>query len=116
MAADAGFLAAWRDALQEAGWEALASETLGEVAARLEKDGQIWTLAVDRAQRFKFTATRPAAPDAWSDVEIDGRAYAGHHEYRHTLTVTGLLDSASTPAALLADLAFVAEAPALATP
>lgn len=114
MAADPDFLAAWRDALRSAGWEAIASDVLGEVAARLELGDQIWSLVVDGAWRFRFVATRPAAPDAWSGVEIDGRLYSGHHEFRHTITVVGCIEPDSTPAALLADLAFVVEAPALA--
>lgn len=107
----ADFLTAWRDALQAAGWEAITSETLGEVAARLERDGVVWSLVVDRALRFRFFASRPLAADAWSGVEIDGRFYASQHEYRHTITITGLIDPDTSPDTLLADLAFVAETP-----
>ncbi|MEZ4767497.1 MAG: hypothetical protein R2844_03620 [Caldilineales bacterium] len=105
------FLATWHDALRAAGWEAITSETLGEIAARLEQGRAVWSLVVDRAARFRFTASQPLADDAWSSVEIDGRAYAGHHEYRHTVTVTGHILPDTTCAMLLADLAFVAEAP-----
>lgn len=105
------YLAAWHDALRAAGWEAITSETLGEVAARLEREDEVWSLVIDRAARFRFTASRPLAADAWSDVEIDGRCYTGQHEYRHTVTVTGLIEPDLAPDTLLADLAFVAEAP-----
>ncbi len=107
----ADFLAAWHDALQSAGWEAITSETLGEVAARLDRDDEVWSLVIDRAARFRFTVSRPLTADAWSNVEIDDRFYAGQHEYRHTVTVTGLIAPDLTPDTLLADLAFVAEAP-----
>lgn len=109
--AAADFLPAWHDALQAAGWEAITSETLGEVAARLERGDAVWSLVIDRARRFRFTASRPFATDAWSGVEIDGRFYASQHEYRHTTTITGLIDPDTSPDKLLADLAFVAETP-----
>lgn len=104
-------LAAWHDALRAAGWEAITSVTLGEVAARLERGNAVWSLVVDRAARFRFTASRPLADDVWSNVEIDGRAYAGQHEYRHSVTVTGRIAPDISCATLLADLAYVAEAP-----
>lgn len=107
----ADLLTAWHDALRAGGWEAITSETLGEVAARLERSDAVWSLVIDRAARFRFVATRPLAADAWSGVEIDDRSYAGQHEYRHTITVTGLIEPGTSPDTLLADLAFVAEAP-----
>ena len=111
----ADFLAVWHDALRVAGWEAITSEALGEVAARLEQGDAVWTLVVDRAARFRFIASRPLADDAWSGVEIDDRAYTGHHEYRHTVTVTGQIAPDTTCDTLLADLAYVAEAPPVNT-
>jgi hypothetical protein len=110
----AEFLTAWHDALRAAGWEAISSEAVGEVAARLERGNAVWSLVIDRAARFKFTAERPLASEAWSEVEIDGRLYAGHHQYQHTVTVTGLIEPGLSPDSLLADLAHVAEAPPLA--
>ncbi|HRX02086.1 MAG TPA: hypothetical protein P5148_02970 [Anaerolineae bacterium] len=107
----ASLLAMWHDALRAAGWEAITSETLGEVAARLEQGDIVWSLVIDRAARFRFVAARPLAADAWSDIEIDDRSYAAQHEYRHTVTVTGQIGPDLAPETLLADLAFVAEAP-----
>ena len=101
----------WHDALRAAGWEAITSETLGEVAARLEQGDVVWSLVIDRAARFRFVAARRLAADAWSDIEIDDRSYAAQHEYRHTVTVTGQIGPDLAPETLLADLAFVAEAP-----
>ena len=111
----ADFLATWHDALRAAGWEAITSETLGEVAARLERSDAVWSLVVDRAARFRFVASRPLADDAWSSGEIDVRAYAGQHEYQHTITVTGRIAPDLSCDTLLADLAYVAEAPPVTT-
>jgi len=109
------FLATWHDDLRAAGWEAITSETLGEVAARLERDDAVWSLVIDHAARFRFVASRPLTADAWSGVEIEGRAYSGQHEYRHTVTVTGRIEPGISCDTLLADLAYVAEAPPVTT-
>jgi len=83
------------DVLQHAGWDAVASEMLGEVAARLDHApaGGLWTLAIDRAGRFKVTDTRVDG----ESVEIR-RLRSGHVvtltvEDRHISTVTGRLGS-----------------------
>jgi hypothetical protein len=106
-----GNLSEWRSSLQLAGWEAIASQALGEVAARKEQDGAAWSLVLDRARRFKLTVARAIAPESWSEVAIGDRVYGGQHEYRHVLTVAGQLAPEQSIDSLLADLAYLAEAP-----
>ena len=84
-----------RDVLQHAGWDAIASEMLGEVAARLDHPpaGGLWTLAIDRAGRFKVTDTRVDG----ESVEIrhlrSGHVVSLTVEDRHISTITGRLGS-----------------------
>ena len=99
-------LVALRDLLLCAGWDAIASELLGELAARFDRPpgGGVWTLAIDRAGRFKFKSTRA------NDVPVEtwqrrgGRVYTLALENKRILTITGHLDSAADMEPILQEL------------
>ena len=106
-------LDAWSLALRAAGWEALSSPVLGEVAARRERGGRTDTLVIDHAGRFKFVASRRVGSEAWSSFSQEGRAYDVVTEQRRAATITGVLDPRTTVELLLADLDLLSVSPPL---
>ena len=95
-----------RDLLLRAGWDAIASDLLGEMAARFDRppgDG-VWTLVIDRAGRFKFKSTRVSAGPVKTQHLRRGRAFALSVEDKQILTITGRLDSEKDVEPILQDL------------
>lgn len=104
-------LAEVRASLEQAGWDALASDLAGEVAARRDHPpaGDVWTIVVDQAGRFKFTSTwQLAQPLAVKLEGKDGRAYDLTMEKTQVMTIRGRLRSASDAPAQLRALAQLA--------
>ena len=95
-----------RDLLLRAGWDAIVSDLLGEMAARFDRppgDG-VWTLVIDRAGRFKFKSTRVSAGPVKTQHLRRGRAFALSVEDKQILTITGRLDSEKDVEPILQDL------------
>jgi len=99
-------LIALRDLLLSAGWDAIANDLLGEMAARFDRPpgGGVWTLAIDRAGRFKFKSTRTSAGPVKTQQLRRGRAFALSVEDKQVLTITGRLDSEAEVEPILQDL------------
>ncbi len=96
----------WRDVLVDAGWDALANDVLGEVAARMDRapGGGLWTLGIDHAGRFKLKVSyaRPGS------VETQWLSSAGlvtvAIEDRHVMTIMGRFDLSADLKLVLRDL------------
>ena len=106
-------LAEVRAGLELAGWDALAGDLAGEVAARRDHppSGDVWAIVVDQAGRFKFTSTCQLAWPLAAQLEKDGRSYDLTVEKTQVMTIRGWLRSPQdVPAQLraLAELAQVA--------
>lgn len=99
-------LAQVRQELLAHDWDVLIDERVGEIAARLEPTPTpgIWTLVVDRSGRFRFTATRDAAPPMSSRLAGQRCDYQLLLEEQRVLTVTGRLDRAADLGQVLAEL------------
>ena len=100
-----------RDTLHTAGWDAIASDIVGEVAARREhvpRDGW-WTLVIDRAGRFKFIHTRPVAKSQARHVIRSQRSYRLEADAKEIMTITGRIDDMTELPSLLEDLAQLAD-------
>jgi hypothetical protein len=97
----------WRDVLLNAGWEAIASDLLGEVAARLDRPpgGGVWTLAIDRAGRFRFRSTRASSGSVDTHQLRSGCLITLAVEDRQVLAITGRLDSSADLESILQELA-----------
>lgn len=92
--------------LQQAGWDAMVSELIGEVAARREHlpDRSVWSLLIDRSGRWRFTATHQLDLTTALDPSHSGQPFHLTKETRQVLTVTGALNSSDNLPALLAEL------------
>ncbi len=95
-----------RDLLLCAGWDAIASDLLGEMAARFDRPpgGGVWTLVIDRAGRFKFKSMRVSAGPVKTQQLRRGRAFALSVEDKQVLTITGRLNSEKDVEPILQDL------------
>ena len=99
-----------RDLLLHAGWDAIASDLLGEMAARFDRPpgGGVSTLVIDRAGRFKFKSMRVSAGPVKTQQLRRGRAFALSVEDKQVLTITGRLDSEADVEPILQDLQLLA--------
>ena len=104
-------LVALRDLLLCAGWDVIASDLVGEMAARFDRPpgGGVWTLVIDRAGRFKFKSTRVSAGPVKTQQLRRGRAFAVLVEDKQVLTITGRLDSEADVEPILQDLELLVE-------
>ena len=99
-----------RTLLEDAGWDAIARPSEGEVVARLDHPPApgVWTLYLDRAGHFRFKATRETRPPEDELLERDGLALRLLREYRQVLTLRGQLAAAEELPRLLDELARLA--------
>lgn len=93
-----------RDQLEAAGWDAIASELTGEVAARQEHPptGGVWALSIDRSGRMRFVATREMLPPESRLLACGGREY---RLLRKSVQITNITSKLESPADLPAVLA-----------
>ncbi len=92
--------------LQQAGWDAFASDLTGEVAARqdhLPKRGA-WSLVIDRAGRWRFTATSEIGMAHGRELVRRGHTWRLLKERQCVLTIAGRLSNQDDLADLLAEL------------
>lgn len=96
---------------EDRGWDAIASDELGELAARLEYPPTpgTWTMVVDRAGRFRFGATYDIMMPIAARLEGGLRDYDFLLETQQVLTVTGQLGNEGELAGVLEELTRLAE-------
>ncbi|MER2599686.1 MAG: hypothetical protein ABTQ73_09205 [Caldilineales bacterium] len=92
--------------LQEAGWDAYASDLIGEIAARRTHPAGrgICNLVIDSRGRWRFTATREIVPGQRQDLVRSGRSFHLQQEQQEVLTVAGKLHTQAELSEVLADL------------
>lgn len=85
----------WRDVLLDAGWDAIASDVLGEVAARMDRPpgGGLWTLVVDPAGRFKLKVIHTRAGSVKAQQMQSTGLVTVAVEDRQIMSITGRLGS-----------------------
>lgn len=81
--------------LQEAGWDAFASDLTGEVAARRDYPPTcgVWSLTIDRSGRWRFTAICQSEMAGSREVERGDHTFRVLKEMQQVLTVVGNLES-----------------------
>lgn len=96
--------------LQEAGWDAYASDMIGEIAARRNHPAGsgVCNLVIDSRGRWRFTATREMIPGQRRDLVRSGRPFRLQREQQEVLTVAGKLHAQADLPEVLADLAELA--------
>lgn len=96
----------WRDVLVGAGWDALANDLLGEVAARMDRapSGGLWTLGIDHAGRFKLKVTYARAGSVETQCLQSVDLVTVAIEDRHVMTIMGRLDLSADLKLVLRDL------------
>lgn len=96
--------------LQQAGWDAFASDIAGELAARREQPkGQgVWNLVIDRSGRWRFTATRDIGQTDRRELIRRGQAFRLRNEKHQVLTIAGRLHSPNDMTEVLEELAQLA--------
>lgn len=92
--------------LRRAGWDAFASDLVGEVAGRRDPAPSrgVWTLVIDRHGRWRFSATQKTGNADGRDLVRGGHIVRLLKQHQQVLTATGRLDSAAGLPALLAEL------------
>jgi hypothetical protein len=92
--------------LQQAGWDAFASELTGEVAARQDqrRDRAVWALVIDHSGRWRCTITRPVGVATARELPAGGQVAHLLDETRQITTITGTLRQAADLPELLAGL------------
>lgn len=96
--------------LQQADWDAFASDMTGEVAARRQPaSGRgAWTLVIDRSGRWRFASTHALAASAGREEMRGGYPVRVQRETQQLLTVMGCLADPTDLSGLLAELAQLA--------
>lgn len=96
--------------LEQAGWDAFASDLVGEVAARREQlPGRgVWSLVIDRSGRWRFTATHETDLTAGRELTRGGHRFHLSKEKQQVLTVSGRLSRSDDLPQVLAELAQLA--------
>ncbi len=96
--------------LQQADWDAFASDMTGEVAARRQPAAgrDPWTLVIDRSGRWRFAATHALAAPAGREEMRGGYPLRVQRETQQLLTVMGRLADPTDLSGLLAELAQLA--------
>lgn len=92
--------------LQQAGWDAFASDLTGEVAARQDHlpERGAWSLVIDRGGRWRFTATSEISRAHSRELVRRGHTWRLLKERQCVLTIAGRLSSQDDLAELLAEL------------
>jgi hypothetical protein len=92
--------------LQQAGWDALASDLAGQVAARQDQrpDRAVWSLVIDRSGRWRCTITRLVGTSEARELPAGGQTVHLLDETRQITTITGTLRQAADLPGLLAGL------------
>ena len=92
--------------LHEAGWDAFASDLVGEISARREHPSGrgACNLVIDRAGRWRFTATREIRPSAKRELVLGGRPFRLQQQEQHVLRIAGKLHTSTELPEILADL------------
>lgn len=93
--------------LQQAGWDAYASDLTGEVAAQRQPAASrdVWTLVIDRSGRWRFTATHALAAPVGREELRGGYALHMQTETQQRFTILGHLTDPPDLPGLLAELA-----------
>jgi len=97
--------------LQQAGWDAYASDMTGEVAARRQPDADrdVWTLVIDRSGRWRFTATHVLTAPVGREELRGGYTLRMQTETQQLFTVLGCLADPVDLPGLLAELTLAAQ-------
>ena len=92
--------------LRRAGWDAFASDLVGEVAARRDPaPGRgVWNLVIDRSGRWRFSAIQETGIADGRELVRSGHTLRLLKQQQQVLTMTGRLDSVADLPALLAEL------------
>lgn len=97
--------------LQHAGWDAFASDLVGEVAARRESlpNRGVWNLIIDHSGQWRFTATHEVELAAGRELMRSGQTMRLLKEKQQVLTIAGRLASVDDLPTVLAELAHLAQ-------
>jgi hypothetical protein len=92
--------------LQQAGWDAFASDLAGQVAARQDQrpDRAVWALVIDRNGRWRCTITRLVGITEARELPAGRQIVHLLDETRQITTITGMLQQATDLPELLAGL------------